>query len=140
MKKTEAAIKESINTTPDKLWEIVADFGALDTFVEGIESCEIEGSGSGAVRTLTLQDGAIVKEKLISRDDAQRKLTYSILESPMPIKNYTGTMQVEESDNQTSVFTWSSTFETDQAAEEDMIQALEGLYAMGAEGLRKKLE
>lgn len=140
MKKTEAAIKESINTTPDKLWEIVADFGALDTFVEGIESCEIEGSGTGAVRTLTLQDGTIVKEKLISRDDTQRKLTYSILESPMPIKNYTGTMQVEESDNQTSVFTWSSTFETGETAEEDMIQALEGLYAMGAEGLRKKLE
>jgi len=140
---TEVAVEveEIIHAAPDKVWEMAADFGALNTFVEAIQTCEIEDTGNGPVRILTLQDGATVKEKLISLDDKLRKLTYNILESPMPIENYVGTMMVKEADEEdASVFHWSSTFKTSKEAEGDMKKALADLYALGAEGLRKKFE
>lgn len=59
------------------------------------------------LRILTLQDGTKVK----SLDNEQRTLTYLIIDSPMSIKNYTGTMQVHQLEDNNSEFVWSSTFD-----------------------------
>lgn len=133
---TNVNVHGTIDAPAEKVWNLVNDFNGLDKFVEAVTESSIEGSGAGAVRTLTLQDGGKVKEKLESLDNDRRILTYSIVESPMPIQNYRGTMQVREiSDNQ-SVFTWSSTFETAEGADEEMEKAMENLYSMGVKGLK----
>ncbi len=127
-----------INAPADEVWKSVSDFNSLDEFVEAIANCTTEGSGIGAVRTLTLEDGGKVKEKLESQDDDKKILTYSIVESPMPIENYTGTMEVKGLENGQSEFRWSSTFETAEEAKDDMKEALEGLYKVGVKGLQQK--
>jgi mxaD protein len=128
----------TIDASANELWKLVSDFGELDNFVEAVEKCTTEGSGVGAVRTLTLADGGEVKEKLESLDPDKRVLTYSIIMSPMPIQNYTGTMQVDELENGKTKFTWSSTFDAAEGAEDDMKEALEGLYSLGVQGLKNK--
>lgn len=85
-----------LDTPAEQVWDIVRDFNALDEFVETVASCTTEGSGVGAVRTLILQDGGKVQEKLESLDNEGRSLTYSIVRAPMPVQNYIGTMQVRE--------------------------------------------
>jgi len=132
-------VNGTINASADEVWKLVADFGGLDQFVEAITNCSIEGNGIGAIRTLTLQDGGKVKEKLESLDGENRVLTYSIVESPMPIENYTGAMEVKPIDDGQSEFTWSSTFEAAEGTEDDMKEALEGLYSLGFEGLKSTL-
>lgn len=134
----EVKINGTINTSANKVWELVSDFGGLDNFVEAVTKCSIDGQGVGAVRTLTLQDGGVVKEKLESRNDEKRVLKYSIVESPMPIKNYKGRMEVNRLSETTSEFTWSSTFDAEEGTEKEMKQALAGLYSVGVEGLKKK--
>lgn len=131
-------INGTINTSANKVWELVSDFGELDTFVEAITECTLDGEGVEAIRTLTLQDGGKVKEKLDSLNNENRVLEYSIVESPMPIKNYRGRMEVNKLSDTTSEFIWSSTFEGEHGTEKEMIQALAGLYSVGVEGLNKK--
>lgn len=135
---TKVKVSGTINAPADKVWKLVGNFSELDTFVEAVSNCTSAGSGTGTVRTLTLEDGGKVKEKLDSLDHDKRTLTYSILDSPMPITNYTGTMQVRELEDGQSEFTWSSTFETAEGAEDDMQSALEELYSLGVEGLQNK--
>jgi len=129
-------VSGTINAPADEVWKLVANFGELDQFVEAITNCTTEGTGVGTVRTLTLQDGGEVKEKLESLDVDNRVLTYSIAESPMPIENYTGTLEVKSIDNGQSEFIWSSEFEADEGVEDEMKEAMEGLYTLGVEGLK----
>lgn len=134
----EVKINGTINTTARKVWNLVSDFGALDTFVESIKECSTDGQNVETIRVLTLQDGVKVKEKLESLDNEKRVLTYSIIESPLPIKKYLGRVEVIELSDRTSEFIWSSTFETADGTEKEMEQALTGLYSEGVEGLKKK--
>lgn len=134
----EVNISGTINTSANKVWELISDFGGLDNFVEAIKECTADGEDVGAIRTITLQDGGEVKEKLESLDNNKRVLEYSILESPMPVKNYKGRMEVNRLNDTTSEFTWSSTFEAEGGTEKNMKKALAGLYSVGVEGLKKK--
>jgi mxaD protein len=127
----------TINASADEVWSLVSDFNGLDKFVEAVADCTTEGTGIGAVRTLTLADGGEVIEKLESLDHDQRLLTYSIVESPMPIQNYTGTMQVDELEDRRSKFSWSSTFDAVDGTEDEMKEALKGLYNLGVKGLQQ---
>jgi len=128
----------TIHATADEVWNLVSDFNELDKFVEAVTDCTTEGTGIGAVRTLTLADGGVVKEKLESLDSDQRLLRYSIIESPMPIENYNGIMQVKKIENGKSEFTWSSTFDARDGTEQEMEEALVGLYKLGVEGLKQR--
>lgn len=132
-------ISETINSSANNVWKLVGDFGGLDTFVEAITKCTTEIQNADTVRTLTLQDGAEVKEKLEHLDNKKMILEYSILESPMPIKNYKGKMEVNALSDSKSEFTWSSSFEAAEGAGEEMEKTLAGLYSLGVEGLKHKL-
>jgi len=132
-------VSGNINAPADEVWKRVANFGELDQFVEAVTNCTTEGTGVGSVRTLTMQDGGEVKEKLESLDNDNRVLTYSMVDSSMPIENYTGTIEVKRIDDEQSEFIWSSEFETDEGAEDEMKEALEGLYTLGVEGLNNSL-
>jgi len=138
MKKVRVKVNGTINAPAEDVWKLVSNFNGLDKFVEAIANCTMEGSSIGAVRTLTLQDGGKVREKLENLDADNKALTYSIVKSPMPIKNYTGTIAVKVISDRQSEFTWSSTFEAADGTEEDMKEALEGLYKLGVEGLQQK--
>ncbi|NBC04770.1 MAG: hypothetical protein GVY20_13830 [Bacteroidetes bacterium] len=131
-------VSGTIHAPSKDVWELAGNFDELDRFVEAITDCKTEDSGVGAVRTLYLQDGGKVKEKLESLNNDQKILTYSIVESPMPIKDYTGTIRVTEEDEDHSKFTWSSTFNVAEEAAKEVKEALEGLYRLGIEGLRNK--
>jgi len=131
-------VKETIDAPAEEVWNIAGDFSGLDQFVEAITDCKSEGSGVGAIRTLTLQDGGKVKEKLESLDNDKYQLTYTILDSPLPIKDYTGTIQVNSIDDSTSEFIWSSSFNAADEVAGDMKEALSGLYKVGADGLKSK--
>ncbi|NBC27843.1 MAG: SRPBCC family protein [Bacteroidetes bacterium] len=130
-------VSGTIQAPANDVWNVVSDFGALDQFVEAIKECESDGTGVGAVRTLTLQDGAEVKEKLESLDDQNQKLTYSILSSPLPVENYTGTIQIREKGDNKTEFSWSSTFKAKDNTADEMKETFEGLYNFGVEGLQK---
>ncbi|MDZ7682720.1 MAG: SRPBCC family protein [Fodinibius sp.] len=134
----EVKVSGIIHAGVDQVWELVSNFSRLDEFVEAVVDCTAEGSGTGAVRTLTLADGGEAKEQLESLHPDQHLLTYSIIDSPMPIENYSGSMQVKRITDGKSEFTWSSTFDVQDGTEREMKEALEGLYKLGVEGLQQR--
>src|ERR1700733_1322039 len=63
----------TINAPVDKVWATVKDFDSLDKWHPGIAKDEIvKGSNNkpGAVRSLSIKDGPVIKEQLLSFSDA----------------------------------------------------------------------
>lgn len=127
----------TIEASPDTVWKTVRDFGSIDTYVTMFTDVVTDGTGVGMKRTLTLQDGGQIVERLEHLDDEARELRYSVVESPLPIEKYVATAQVRDKGSDACEITWSSTFEPKGAPEDDVVEMVEGLYATAFEGLKQ---
>jgi hypothetical protein len=132
-------VSERVEADADAVWGLLRDFGGVDRYAQGLESCTLEGSGVGAVRTLRMAGGVQIQERLESLDDAGRRLSYAIVgESPLPVDDYLATIVVAEEDGGCRV-EWSSTFEPRGIPVEKVAPLVEGIYRGGLAGIRKTL-
>jgi hypothetical protein len=130
-------MKTTINAPASDVWQTVSDFNGLGKFVAAVADSSVDGSGVGSKRTLTLQDGATLIEQLESLDEGSRSLKYSIVSGPLPVDNYLSTVEVNEVGPNQCEVCWSSTFEPKGASEQEAQEAIQGVYSMGFDGLKK---
>lgn len=125
---------------PAELWAKVGDFNGLNTWHPAIAKSEIVSGINnevGAHRKLTLADGAVIVEELAARDDAGMRMTYTIVEAPLPVTDYRSMLSVSPA-GEGSKLTWSSTFKA--AAGTEPAKASEiigGIYQAGINNLTK---
>jgi hypothetical protein len=81
--------------------------------------------------------GGTVLEKLERSDEDGQSYSYTIVESPLPVKNYSATIEVSEAEGGGCSIEWSSEFEAEGATENDAAKAIEGIYQAGFDNLRK---
>jgi hypothetical protein len=119
---------------PDKVWTKIGDFCGIANWHPVIEKCTL--SSDGSIRTLSLKGGGAVREKLEKRDDAARSYTYSIIDGPLPVANYTSTISVA-ADGAGSKITWVGNFDPKGASEADAVKTMNGVYQAGIDALVK---
>ena len=126
--------------TADKVWAIVREFGRLDEWLPPIETCVADREGIGALRTLTLADGAVIVERLEAHDDDARTLTYSMADAgPMPLVDYVSTITVSKNPDGTATMRWSGSFGVSGAEEGDVVASIQGLYRTGLDAVGERL-
>ncbi len=128
------SMSQDLAVSADRLWDMIGRFNALPDWHPGVESSEL--TEEGQTRKLSLAGGGTIIEKLEHKDDHSRTYTYSIVDSPLPVKNYTATLKVTgEGDNAT--VEWSSEFETHGASDNAAMKAIEDVYQTGLDNLKK---
>jgi hypothetical protein len=134
-------VQEQVAASAEQVWQVLADFGGVEKWSDPrfIKSCTCDGNEPGAVRTITLADGAVIRERLEAVDHDARRFSYCIVGTcPLPVANYLATAKVTELPSGGCQVDWQSTFEalgsTDEA--EKMIR---GVYTGGVAGIRKLL-
>ncbi len=111
----EARVSGSVSKTVDlpvsaaEVWALVGDFNGLARWNAGVERSDL--SNGGKRRTLTLKVGGSVVEDLIDRNDANRMISYSIVESAVPVTRHKATMTVLERGPAQSTVRWNCEFE-----------------------------
>jgi hypothetical protein len=92
--------------------------------------------GIGQTRKISMGPAPIV-ERLEERDEAAKKIVYSIVEGPLPVSSYVSTMQLTDAGEGRSKLTWSSTFEPvgDEATAKQIVS---GIYDGGIKGLQAR--
>ncbi|WP_243741677.1 SRPBCC family protein [Actinomycetospora succinea] len=127
------------------MWRVIRDFDGLPDWHPAIAASELEGGEHtdrvGAVRRLTLGDGGVVRESLVTLDDRERLLTYAILESPFPVRDYRSTIRVlPVTTTGESFVSWSVLFDCD-LDDAERLSALFGrdVFGSGLEGLASHL-
>lgn len=134
----EVKVEQEIGASADKVWKVMRDFGGLKAWNPGIESCEVEGEGIGAVRTIKMGNFSL-KERLEHLDDATRTFRYSIVEGPIPASDYLATVTVTEAGPDRARIVWGSRFEPNGASVADLTGLFEGVYKGGISSLKKSL-
>ena len=127
-------MSQDLAVPADRLWDMIGRFNALPDWHPGVESSEL--TEEGQTRKLSLVGGGSIIEKLEHKDDHSRTYTYSIVDSPLPVKNYTATLKVTGEGDNSSV-EWSSEFETHGSSDNAAMKAIEDVYQTGLDNLKK---
>lgn len=120
------------------LWEKVGGWCAISEWHPAVAKCEESKDGDAELRTLTLQDGGVIKEKLIDRGSTSYK--YEILESPLPVKNYTAQFSVTPDDDDLDEINvvWSATYDANGAEDKEARKVIDGIFKDGIESIKGK--
>ena len=128
-----ATVRKEIATkaSVDKVWSAIRDVGALHTrLVPGfVTETELEGS----VRIVTFGNGLVVREPIVTIEDAARRLVWTA-EGGMT-KHYNASVQVTPNPDGTSTVTWIADFLPDSAA-----AAISGAMDAGMTVMKKTLD
>ncbi len=129
--------QQNFAKSADDLWIALGDFNGLNNWHPAVSGSELTGSGTqpGDVRVLTLADGAMITEQLQSYDSSGMSYSYSIEESPLPVKNYLSSISVQALSDDSALVTWSSTFDADGAGDEEAKAIIKGIYEAGLSSL-----
>ena len=101
-----------INVPPEHVWEALRDIGALHTrLVPGFVTAVRLEDGA---RIVTFGNGMTVRELIISIDDAERRLVWTIVDGPMTHHN--GAAQVFGEGPEQSRFVWTTDLLPDSVA------------------------
>ncbi len=144
----------TMNAPPDKVWSLIRGFCSIQDWHPEIKSCSTDkGSDIGSVRTIELQNGEKIKEKLFKLDNEKRLVQYAMqLEKGrvikgLPIATHGSTMIVVEADGGT-VVQWKGAFYRSFPGQEPPpelsdaagIEAISMLYKTGLEGIKAAAE
>lgn len=133
-----------VSASVDQVWAVVSDFNGLPGWhpaVAGSEITEGENGGIGAVRTLTLGDGARLSERLLALDETDHTYTYEFTDpGPFPVRTYRSTVRVAPvTDSGSSFVEWSCWFDADAADEPGLVQQYSNdVYATGIGALQAR--
>lgn len=123
----EARAETTIDRPADEVWATIGNFGEL-TWMPGVDTCELEGED----RVLGMFGMRIV-ERQLRRDDAQRTLTYGIVDGDMKPELHEATITVTPQGDGSHV-TW------DVKTDDSMVEAMKGAYEGALAALKTKLE
>jgi hypothetical protein len=109
-----------------QVWEIIRDFNGLPQWTPFVADSRIEQNHPadkiGCIRNFTLKDGGRIRERLLALSDFDFSQTYSILESPMGVENYTATLRlIPVTDGNRCFAEWSAEFDCAPAREAELV-------------------
>jgi hypothetical protein len=139
-----------INAPADKVWAIVGNFQDMSWHPAFKKTEGTGGNDVGATRTLTVQSGGQIFERLTKYDAAGKTLAYEITDvdvKVVPVTNYSAHITVTASGDKTTV-EWKGAFyrgyvnndPPPELSDEAAVKAITDVYQSGLAALKKKLE
>ena len=120
-----------VPASADAVWQAVRDFGGVQRLAPGfVTACMPEEEG--AVRLLTFFNGMQVRERLVTRDDAAKRLVYTAFGGRT--QHHNASVQVMALAADRCRFVWTTDLLPDA-----MQPAMEQMMARGAEVMRSAL-
>lgn len=129
-----------ISADAGEVWAFLREFDNLHEWLPGVSTCEIEDGAPLAPGVVRRIDGAggMFRERLLTLDDEERTLTYAILESPLPMRDYRATCRAAPvTDSGQTFVEWYASFAADDPEKIAKILT-RGVFVPGLESLRKR--
>jgi hypothetical protein len=134
-----------IDAPVDRVWAVLRDFNGHDRWHPAVRESAIERGAPadkvGCVRRFRLEDGAELRERLLTLSDLEQTYSYCLLETPVPLFNYVAHVRLMPvTDGDQTFWSWRSTFNT-RPGEEAAMAALVGeqIYQAGFDAIREHL-
>lgn len=127
------------------VWERIRDFNGLPNWHPRIRDSRIEDAEPadrvGCVRHFHLQNGDLIRERLLGLSDYDYFCTYAILESPMPLTDYVATLRLTPvTEGERTFIEWSAEFECAEADEQDLVEGIgSNVFQAGFDALKRQV-
>ena len=135
-----------IDAPVSAVWELLRDFNGHDRWHPIVRRSMLEEAKRtdqiGCVRNFDLEDGANVRERLISLSDSEYRFRYTIVEADIPLQDYVAEVHLRPvTDGDRTFWRWSSSFNTPPGHEAELaaLVATE-VYEAGFEAIRRRVE
>lgn len=125
---------------PAEVWKVVGDYGNLQAWHPVVGNTTVtQGKNNqvGAVRTVETKDGAKIVEKLLAYDGKRMSMRYKIVESPLPVSEYSSNLKVVAAGEGSRVI-WNSRFKANGTPDAKAREVISGVYKAGFEGLQSQ--
>ena len=132
-----------IDAPAETIWSRIRNFNAMPQWHPGIADSRIENGEApdkvGCVRHFHTTNGGMIRERLLALSDYEYSCTYSILESPMGVDNYTATLKLTPvTDGGRTFAEWSAEFDCDEARERELSELVgTGVFQAGFDALKR---
>jgi Polyketide cyclase / dehydrase and lipid transport len=140
-KKLEVHVDEAqVDAEKKALWDRFGGWCAIAEWHPVVKSCTEHKEGEDTYRTLTLQDGGVIKEKLLQTNGTSYR--YSIVESPLPVKNYEAAFSVTPDDDDLDEvnIVWAATYDAaDGKDDKEARKTIDGIFKDGIVSIQAKL-
>lgn len=117
-----------------QVWAIVGNFAELAAWHPRIISCEVDGSGIGALRTVDLGDRVAV-ERLDVLDDAQHVIEYSVVKGKPLTVGVSGRIKLGVAADDVTAVEWLTTI-PNRPGSAELVPAMMSYYASRVEDIR----
>lgn len=134
-----------INAPIERVWRTASDFNGLPAWMPGMKDSTIEDNKPpnvvGAVRRLGMAGTKdTLRERLELIDPDNYRITYSVLEGPLPVKKIVTSMHLRPiTDNYGTLGEWSTQFETESGKEAEGEAFMARVFGAGFRALKKHL-
>lgn len=135
----EAAKQIEVKATPAATWAAIGDFCGIASWHPAVAKCVLSEQNGAKLRSLSLNGGGAIVEKLTAFDDGKMSYSYEIVESPLPVANYASTLHVEDSAGG-ALIVWTGSFDAKDAPDAKAIEVIEGIYEGGLSSLAAKVK
>ena len=121
------------------LWQKFGGWCAIKDWHPAIANCEESKDGDTVFRTLTLKDGGKIKEKLLESKPNFYK--YTIIESPLPVKDYTAQFSLTpaQDEDDIMIFAWSAVFDPEGKPDTESRAVIDGIFKAGLDSIQAKI-
>lgn len=122
---------------PAKVWQMIGDFCGIGTWHPAIEKCTPSAKDGKTLRTLSLKGGGTIVEEQTARDDKVMSYSYAIVESPLPVSDYSSTISVAPHGSGSTI-SWTGSFKAKGASDAAASDVIAGIYDAGLKALTEK--
>jgi len=134
-----------IDAPADRVWARVRDFNGLPGWTPFVAESRIENGEPadkvGCIRNFRLKDGGVIRERLLTLSDYDYQCAYSILESPMGVRNYIAVLKVSPiTDGDRSFVEWSAEFDCEPGREAALAEQIgQGVFQAAFDTLKDRM-
>jgi hypothetical protein len=108
-----------VDASADAAWAVVGDVTSVPRWYPKYVTCEVQGD----IRTLRSADGAELVERLLDRDESERRYAYTVVAGP-PLRSHLASFQVlPHGDGSTIVWHTRATFIDESIDSEERLGA-----------------
>jgi len=118
--------KVTLNAAASDVWAFIGNWDDIIKLVDSAERVDTIGDEVGAMRTVTLSDGAVIKERLEKLDEMS--YSFVLTDSNFPVSEYTATLSVTDLGEDRAEFHWAGTFRPNGVCPQEAESLFLGLY------------
>ncbi|MBP2316013.1 SRPBCC family protein [Azospirillum soli] len=122
----------------EKVWQQIGPFCGLSDWHPAVEKCELRRQAGAQERVITVKGGGMIEERLLASSKDAHRIKYSILSSPLPVKDYVATVSVKPAEKGSRVV-WKAKFTPNGASDDEARKIIAGIFTSGFDGLKQKL-